>query len=257
MKLQFDLSTGDVQLLDGNESRTLDPTSPETFRLASKAWIRATWESKYIYSFSWLGRPVIQLPDDLLRLQELVFSQKPDVVLETGIAHGGSLIFHASLLKAMGRGHVIGVDVEIRPHNRTAIEAHPLYQEGWITMIEGSSVAGETFASVKEAIGDAENVLVILDSNHSKAHVYEELELYAPLIPVGGTIVACDGVMAEVVGGSRTQEDWTWNNPTEAAREFVDKHPDFELAYPQIPFNEGTAEDFVTYFPEGYIRRLA
>ncbi len=121
---------------DGEVTHRLD--SPEAFRLISKAWVRCGWDTKYVYSFSWMGRPVIQLPEDMLRIQEVIYEVKPDVIVETGVAHGGSLIFYASLFKAMGKGRVIGIDIEIRPHNRSAIEAHEM--KPLISLIEGSSV---------------------------------------------------------------------------------------------------------------------
>jgi len=258
MKLEIDLDTGSVHTIDGDTALPLDLTTPEAFRLMTRAWLRATWEAKYIYSMTWMGRPIIQLPDDLLRLQELVVAQRPDVILETGIAHGGSLIFNASLLKALGHGHVIGIDIDIRAHNRAAIEAHQMYQEGLITMYEGSSIDPDVAAQVIEQIGPQANVLVVLDANHTKQHVLRELETYSPLVPVGGYIVASDGgIMAEMAGGPRTSDDWGWNNPQDAAREFVESHPDFVLSRPDIPFNEGTAVDYVSYFGNGYIRRIA
>src|SRR2546427_8517621 len=112
--------------------------SPEGFQILSRLWLRSGWDAKYVYSFSWMGRPIIQLPEDLLRIQEIIYRVRPDVLIETGIAHGGSLIFYASLFKAMEKGRVIGVDIEVRAHNRKAIEAHEMYD--LITMIEGSSV---------------------------------------------------------------------------------------------------------------------
>ena len=209
---------------------------------------------KYVYSFTWMGRPVIQLPDDLLRIQEIIYEVRPDVIIETGVAHGGSLIFHASLCKAMGVGRVIGIDIEIRPHNRSAIEAHELFE--FITLIEGSSINPEVVTQVQSLIAPGERALVLLDSNHTKDHVLAELELYAPFVPPGSYLVACDGIMAEVAGAPRTGDDWTWNNPTAAAREFLAAHPEFEPAPFRPPFNEGLDVDRVTYFPGGWLRRL-
>jgi cephalosporin hydroxylase len=254
--ITIDDKAGVVHVLDdaGAIARTLPLESSEAFAIVSRHWIRATWDAKYVYSFTWLGRPVIQLPDDLLRIQELIFEIKPDVVIETGVAHGGSLIFHASLLQAMGRGRVIGVDIEIRPHNRKAIEEH--FLSDMITLIEADSVAPETIEHVQSLIGPGEKVLVILDSLHTKAHVLKELEVYGPLVSSGSYILATDGVMEIVAGGPRTAEDWAWNNPRQAALDFVRDNQEFELA-PMTPkaFNEGTANDWVSYFPDGLIRR--
>ena len=196
---------------------------------------------------------IIQLPEDMVRIQEVIFSVRPDVIVETGVAHGGSLIFYASLCKAMDRGRVVGVDIEIRPHNRRAIEEHPLFP--YITLIEGSSVDAATLSQVKAQIRPGERALVLLDSNHTKEHVLAELNLYAPLVAEGSYIVAMDGIMEQVVGAPRTQPDWAWNNPRRAALEFVEGRDDFVLEEPPFLFNEGAVRDRVTYWPGGFIRR--
>lgn len=253
-RIDIDLRANEVRTEAGGVSEVHGLATPEAFRAVSAAWLRVGWDTKYVYGFSWLGRPIIQLPEDVMRLQELITAVAPDVVVETGIAHGGSLVLHASILKALGRGRVIGVDIEIRPHNRTAIEQHVLAP--MITLVEGSSTDPAVLDDVRSAIADDDVVLVVLDSNHTKAHVASELECYAPLVTPGSLIVAMDGIMAEVVGAPRTEDDWSWNNPAEAAREFVDAHPEFELQEPPFPFNEGLVEDRVTYFPGGIIRRV-
>lgn len=234
---------------DGNA--TFGIGTPEAFSAISRAWIRSGWDTKYVYSFSWMGRPVIQLPEDMLRIQEVIYRVKPDVVIETGIAHGGSLIYYASLFKAMGKGRVIGVDIEIRPHNRQAIEAHELYP--YITMIEGSSIDPIIVSQVKAMIQPSDVVLVLLDSNHTKAHVLAELEAYAPLVTKGSYIVATDGIMGDLVGAPRSSDDWAWNNPRNAAQEFVAKNPGFSIENPPIPFNEGLITEPVTYWPSAWI----
>jgi cephalosporin hydroxylase len=228
--------------------------SAEGFRVVSEAWVRCGWDAKYVYSFSWMGRPIIQLPDDMVRTQEVIYRVKPDVIVETGVAHGGSLIFYASLCKAMEKGRVIGVDIEIRPHNRTAIEAHEM--KPLITLIEGSSTEPAIVDSVKALIRPGETVLVLLDSNHTKAHVLAELEAYGSLVTKGSYIVATDGIMGHIPGAPRTQPDWDWNNPEHAARDFVAAHPEFVIEEPAFPFNEGVVADRVTYWPSGFIRRL-
>ena len=228
--------------------------TPEAFALISRAWLRSGWDNKYVYSFSWLGRPLIQLPEDVLRIQEVVFEIQPDVIVETGIAHGGSLVFYASLLKAMGKGRVIGVDVEIRPHNRQAIEGH--FLAPYITLIEGNSVACETVQEVSAKITSEDVVLILLDSNHSYDHVLAELKAYSSLVSKGSYIVAMDGIMGEIVGAPRTQPDWTWNNPTQAALAFVRDNPDFLIEEPSLLFNEGSVRDRVTYWPLAFIKRI-
>lgn len=228
--------------------------SPEAFRILSKLWLRSGWDAKYVYSFTWLGRPIIQLPEDLVRLQEVIYRVKPDVIVETGIAHGGSLIFYASLCKAIGKGRVIGVDVEIRPYNRSAIEAHEL--SSFITLIEGDAIDPSIVEQVTAHVHTGETTMVLLDSNHSKAHVLAELNAYAPLVTADSYIVAMDGIMEEVAGAPRTQPDWTWNNPRQAALEFVRANPDFAIEEPAFAFNEGDVSQRVTYWPSAFIKRL-
>lgn len=228
-------------------------TSGEAFDAVSSAWIRAGWDAKYVYSFTWMGRPIIQLPDDMIRIQELLYELQPDVILETGVAHGGSLIYYASLCKAWEKGRVIGIDVEIRPQNREALESHLLYP--FIDLIEGSSVDPQVLAQASTQIGPDESVVVILDSNHTRDHVLEELRAYAPFVTPGSFIVATDGIMENVVGAPRTGEDWTWNNPNEAVRIFLEENDQFELVEPEFPFNEGAVTNRVTYWPNCYLRR--
>jgi cephalosporin hydroxylase len=253
--ITIDEANGVVIVTTADGEERLPMTSPDAFKRVSEAWLRCGWDAKYVYSFSWMGRPVIQLPEDMIRIQEVIWSVQPDVIIETGVAHGGSLIFYASLCKAMERGRIIGIDIEIRPHNRAAIEAHPL--QPYITLIEGSSTAPETVAAVKALVKPGETVLVLLDSNHSKAHVEAELAAYAPLVTPGSYIVATDGIMAQVAGGPRTQPDWVWNNPRDAARAFAARNPAFVIEQPAFPFNEGVVTEQVTYWPDGYLKRVA
>ena len=238
---------------DGRES-TFPMASAEAFKAASDAWLRVGWDTKHVYSFTWMGRPIIQLPEDMVRLQELIWMEKPDVIVETGVAHGGSLIFYASLFEAMGRGRVVGIDIDIRAHNRTAIESHPMASR--IAMVEGSSIADDTVTAVRAQIREGEKVLVILDSNHLYDHVLAELRAYAPLVAVGGYIVSTDGIMQQVVGAPRSAPDWTTNNPQEAARDFVRENQDFVIEEPEWLFNEGLVRERVTYWPGCYVKRV-
>ncbi len=251
--IRIDEEKGRVFIEEDGVEREVAMDSPEAFRRISRAWLRAGWDHKYVYSFTWLGRPIIQLPEDMLRLQEVIVALRPDVIVETGVAHGGSLVFYASLCQLLGTGRVIGVDVEIRPHNREAIEAHSLFP--LITLIEGSSVDPEVVARVRDEIDEGAKVLVVLDSHHARDHVLAELEAYAPLVNVGSYLIAADGIMGDLAGAPRTAEDWTWNNPAEAAREFVRRHPNFAIEAPAFAFNEGSVERAVTYWPDGYILR--
>ncbi len=253
-KLTIDLESRKVvhQTSDDQSEYAFD--SKEAFELISDAWLNAGWDTKHVYSFSWLGRPIIQLPEDMLRLQEVLYKVKPDLIIETGVAHGGSLIFFATLCKALNKGRVLGVDIEIRPHNRKAIEEHELFS--YITLIEGSSVEQKIVDNVKSDIKENETVFIMLDSCHTKDHVLKELYAYAPLVSVGSYIVAADGIMNLVVGAPRTSDDWKWNNPKEAALEFVKENPNFIIDTPDFDFNESSLEKPITYWPSGYIKRI-
>jgi cephalosporin hydroxylase len=255
MRLTIDTDAGVVtaETAAGRHEVPLD--SPEAFRLISEQWVAVGWTQKYSYGFTWLGRPIIQLPEDMVRFQEVVFRVRPDVIVETGVAHGGSLVYSATLCKALDCGRVIGVDIEVRPHNRKAIKAHPL--AGYITLVEGSSTAPEVVERVRSLIRPEERVLVVLDSNHSKAHVLAELAAYGPLVGVGSYIVATDGVMAVVAGRPGAKAEWAWDNPAEAAREFAARDPRFRLEEPALPFNEGKIAERVTHWPSAYLRRVA
>lgn len=250
----IDEKASTVVVRDGNGERSFPFASAEAFAAVSNAWLRVGWDAKHVYSFTWMGRPIIQLPEDLVRMQEVLFTLKPDVVVETGIAHGGSLIFYASLFEAMGHGRVVGIDVDIRPHNRAAIEAHLMKKR--IAMVEGSSVAPEVVSQIKAMIRPREKVLVILDSNHSYQHVLAECRAYADLVSIGSYIVATDGIMQQVVGAPRSAPDWDHNNPQQAARDFVIEDERFAIEEPAWVFNEGVAKERVTYWPEAFIKRM-
>ncbi|HEX9931893.1 MAG TPA: CmcI family methyltransferase [Allosphingosinicella sp.] len=239
---------------EGGGETSYPMASAEGFAAASRAWLRAGWDAKHVYSFTWMGRPVIQLPEDLVRIQELIWAERPDVIVETGIAHGGSLVFFASLFQAIGNGRVVGVDIDIRPHNRAAIEAHPL--AGRIALVEASSTSPEAAAAVAALVGPGEKAMVVLDSNHSRAHVLAELRLYAPLVPVGGYVIVEDGIVEDLAGAPRSAPDWAENNPQQAVRDFLAEDDRFELVEPEWPFNEGLVRERVTYWPSCHLKRI-
>ena len=253
--ITFDTDRAVVIVDEPGGRREIPFDSPEAFREASRVWLRCGWDTKYVYSFTWLGRPIIQLPEDVLRIQEVIATVQPDVIVETGVAHGGSLVFYATLCKALSRGRVVGVDVEIRPHNRRAIEAHVLAP--LITLVEGSSIEPGTIATVRGQIGKDDRVLVVLDSNHTAEHVLAELRAYAPLVTEGSYIIVADGVMQDLVGAPRSKPDWAWNNPRTAVREFLASSRGFVREEPAFPFNEGAVTERVTYWPEGFLRRTS
>jgi cephalosporin hydroxylase len=250
--IQIDSDTIRIRQPDGSYVQHGIGT-PEAFKILTDVWLRSGWDTKYVYGFSWLGRPIIQLPEDMLRIQEVIYAVKPTLIIETGIAHGGSLIFYASLFKAMGEGRVIGVDVEIRPANRKAIEAHEL--SPFIAMYEGSSVAPDILERVAAEVQPTDRVMVMLDSNHSYRHVLAELRAYGPLVTPGSYIIAMDGIMQQVAGAPRTEPDWDTNNPLTAIDEFITESPAFVVEEPPFPFNEGRITQRVTYWPRAYLKR--
>lgn len=254
-KLTIDFDNGTV-ITDNGDTFSLG--KPEGFTLIGDAWLRAGWDSKYVYSFTWLGRPIIQQPEDMFRIQELIYKLRPDYIIETGIAHGGSLIFYASLCDMIGKGKVIGIDIEIRPHNKKAIESHNFYQ--YITMLEGDSVDYKIIEKIKEIIYNNNynpKVMVLLDGDHTKDHVLQELNLYSQFVSIGSYIIACDGYIKELVaGGPRTEPDWPCNNPKRAVIEFVNSNPNFILDEPKFIFNEGTVNRWVSYWTGGFIKRV-
>ena len=210
----------------------------------SRIWVREISPHKWAYNFRWLGRPAIQFPNDAWALQELVFDIRPDLIIETGIAHGGSLMFSASMLalldmcEATEKGEmldprnpkrrVLGIDIDIRAHNREAIEAHPMAAR--IDMIEGSSVAADIIGQVKDAAAKAERVLVCLDSNHTHDHVLAELDAYAPLVSPGSYCIVYDTIVDDMPAALSGDRPWgPGNNPKTAVRAFLESHPEFEI----------------------------
>ena len=254
-RILIDLRNSSVIIETTEGNLTYGMNSKEAFSIISKAWLRCGWDNKYVYSFTWMGRPIIQLPEDLIRIQEIIYKLRPDVIIETGVAHGGSLVFYASLMKSMGyQGRVIGIDIEIRPHNRKVIEGHELFE--YITLVEGSSIDGSIIKKVKSMVKSGENVLVMLDSNHTKQHVLAELNGYSDLVSLGSYIVAADGIMGSLAGAPRSNDDWSWNNPKMAVEEFVRTHGNFIIEEPAFPFNEGTITERVTYWPSAFLKRI-
>lgn len=252
-RMTIDLETKTLELSENNGKKVLDLYGKDSFEILSDLWLKTSWNQKYSYTFTWLGRPIIQHPEDMIRLQEAIYFLKPDVIVETGVAHGGSLIFSASLLKCMGAGKVVGVDIEIRPHNRQAIEAHEL--SSMIHLIEGDSVSAGVLDQVKRLIKPTDKVLVILDSNHCKEHVAKEMEAYYPLVSPGSYIVVTDGLMQDLYDVPGGHVEWEQDNPVAAAEEFLESHPEFRLETPAWAFNESGLTNNITAWPSAWIKR--
>jgi cephalosporin hydroxylase len=254
MRIIIDTEMKSLKVESQTGEKNIDLFTKEAFELVSSLWVKIGWNQKYQYTFTWLGRPIIQLPEDMLRAQEVVYSLKPDLIIETGVAHGGSLIFWASLCKAIDKGRVIGIDIEIRAHNRKAIEEHELFP--WITLMEGSSTDANIVQKVKSMINPGDIVLVILDSNHTKQHVLAELEAYYDIITPGSYIVATDGIMQELYDVPRGNQEWIDNNPSAAAFEFSKTHKDFVIEKPTWVFNESELDKNITHWPDAWLRRV-
>ena len=216
----------------------------DSLQRTARRFLEEGCRSKYSYNFSWLGRPIIQYPQDMVALQEIVWAVRPNLIIETGIAYGGSIVFSASLLALLTvcdesslqddfreqfkKRRVVGVDIDIRQHNRVAIEKHPLSE--MITMIEGPSVDPETIEKVKTIATDYERVLVCLDSNHTHTHVLNELNAYASLTTVGSYCIVSDTVIEDLPANSFPDRPWSrGNNPKTAVWEFLKDHPEFEI----------------------------
>lgn len=254
MKIVIDTETGRLMAAGPDGVRDLPLYSRDGFEELSRLWVKVGWNERYPYSFTWFGRPIIQLPEDMVRSQEVIYRVKPNVIVETGVAHGGSLIYYASLLRLLGGGKVVGVDIEIRPHNRQAIEAHEFASD--ITLIEGDSVGTATLDRVRRVIPQGARVLVFLDSCHTKDHVRKELEAYAPLVSVGSYIVATDGIMQDLHDVPRGEKSWKDDHPSAAAVEFAMEHGEFRLEQPPWPFNESQLSENITHWPQAWLLRV-
>lgn len=239
-------------------------SSDEELQTATRNFLLATIAARYSYNFFWQGRPVIQYPQDIMAMQELVWLVKPDLIIETGIAHGGSVVFSASMLALLdmcdaitsgetidpnvSRRKVLGIDIDIRRHNRDAIAAHPMASR--IQMIEGSSTAPEIVEEVRSIAANYSRVLVCLDSNHTHEHVLAELEAYAPLTSLGSYCVVFDSVVEDMPKELSFDRPWgPGNNPKTAIREYLKSHPEFQV---DISIQQKL---LITAAPDGYLKR--
>jgi len=239
-------------------------SSNTELRAAAREFMEISADAKYSYNFRWLGRPIIQHPQDIVAVQEIIWRTRPDLIIETGIARGGSLILSASMLAMLDMSdaiesgseldprssfrRVLGVDIDIRAHNRKAIERHPMSSR--IQMIEGSSIATNVIDEVKEIASGYKSVLVFLDSNHTHEHVFAELTAYAPLIKVGSYCIVFDTAIEDMPGNMFQDRPWgPGNSPKTAVREYLKEHPEFEV--------DKNIQDklLITVVPDGYLRR--
>jgi cephalosporin hydroxylase len=233
---------------DRNRALIGEMIGDEDLRMSSQAWLARSAKFEYSYHFRWLGLPIIQYPQDIVAMQELIWETRPDVIVETGIARGGSLIFYASMLALVGGdSRVVGIDIDIRRPNREALERHPMFSR--IDLIEGSSIAPEVVEEVRKRSTDRRNVMVVLDSLHTHDHVLRELELYSPLVRPGGYIVVFDTIVETMPRGTFPDRPWDiGDNPATAVKSFLAENDRFEV--------DSTVDNrlLISTAPGGYLR---
>lgn len=247
------------------EDRVASYAGEKEMRKAAADFMCASTQPKYCYNFSWQSRPIIQYPQDMVAMQEIIWDVKPDLIVEMGIAHGGSLIYNASILAmldmceaieegrtidpAQSKRRVLGVDIDIREHNKIEIEKHPMFSR--IDMIQGSSIAPEIIQQVKKYAADYERILVCLDSNHTHSHVLAELEAYAPLTSVGSYCVVFDSIVEDLPDGTYPDRPWgPGDNPKTALWDYVERHPEFEIDKQMFE------KLLISVCPDGFLKRV-
>jgi len=214
----------------------------------SRDFMRESIDARYSYNFSWMGRPIIQYPQDMIAMQEILWKVRPDLIVETGIAHGGSLVYYASLCELMGHGEVLGIDIDIRDHNRKAIESHPMAKR--IQLLQGSSIDAAIIDQVRKR-ASGKRVLVVLDSNHTHEHVLAELEAYAPMVSLGSYCVVFDTVVEDLPPGLYPDRPWdVGNNPKTAVHEYLRRDHSFEID------QDIEAKIQITVAPDGFLKRV-
>lgn len=234
--------------IEERKSRVASNANNPELQKAAHEFNVASNRAQYSYNFSWMGRPIIQYPQDMIAMQEIIWEIKPDLIIETGIAHGGSLIYYASLMELIGKGEVLGVDIDIREHNRIEIENHSMFKR--ISMIQGSSIDDETVAKVAEVAKGKETVMVLLDSNHTHEHVLQELIKYAPFVTKGSYLVCFDTIVEDLPNDYLPGRAWNQgNNPKTAVWEFLKQNHDFEI--------DKSVDNklLISVGPEGYLKR--
>jgi cephalosporin hydroxylase len=221
------------------------------FEQLTQHWLKSGWQNRVPYTYSWLGFQILQIPDDMVRAQEVIFATKPDLIIETGVAGGGSVVYYASLMQLIGHGHVLGIEKGLRC--RARVEASVVADR--ITLIEGDSTSAEAIAIATNMAAPKQRVMVMLDSNHSWRHVAAELKAYAPLVTRGSYIVVCDSNMAELADTPRGNPEWETDNPRTAAEEFLAANPQFHVEQPPWPHNDSDLRSPITYWPNAWLKR--
>jgi cephalosporin hydroxylase len=231
----------------------------KNLKLASKKWITESTKTKYTYHFNWLGRPIIQHPQDIVGMQELIFRTKPDLIIETGIAHGGSLIFYSSILELVSlcggpkNSKVVGIDIDIRKKNLLKIHKHPMKKR--IVMFEGSSISETIFDKVNKFSKKYKNIMVVLDSNHTHEHVLNELKLYGPLVSVGNYCIVFDTIIKDLPDGLGPKREWnSKNNPYTAVEQYLEENKNNKLKFKIDKEIENKL--MITACPSGFLLRI-
>jgi len=228
-------------------ARAASGIDDEMLRELARQWTRAAWQHELYLGNAWLGFPILQWPTDMLVMQQIIFEQRPQVIIETGTYRGGSTIYYASLLRLLGGGRVVSVDVEVPDEVRHAVASSPFGDT--ITLVRGDSKAREVLSRVGEAVGNDKNVLAVLDSDHSRAHVLGELRAYCAFIPVGGYLVAMDTICHDLWDLPKGAPKWKDDNPLRAVEDFLRERPEFEVDRSREKF-------LVTYAPRGFLKRI-
>jgi cephalosporin hydroxylase len=238
------------EFIEEKKERIKSYAAYQSLKEAAKVFNTESNKSQYSYNFTWMGRPIIQYPQDMIAMQEIIWEVKPDLVIETGIAHGGSLIYYASLLELIDNGEVLGIDIDIRSHNRKEIEKHPMFKR--IKMIEGSSIDTSIVEQVKKVAQNKKRIVVCLDSNHTHEHVLNELNFYAPFVSLNSYIVVFDTIVEDLPEGYFSQKrPWgIGNNPRTAVDQFLKSNDSF--------IADETIDNklLISVTPKGYLKRI-
>lgn len=237
------------QFIEERKEDVRKMAADEDLKKKSLDWMVHADKYKYTYNFKWMGRPIIKYPNDMVIMQELIWDVKPDLIIETGIAHGGSIIFSASMLEMMDHGEVVAVDIDIRQHNREEIEKHPMYKR--ITMFEGDCLSDDIIQKIREIARTKEKIMVFLDSNHTHDHVIKEMELYSPFVTVGSYLVLPDTFIEYFPKGYYSNRPWdVGNSPMTALREFLKHNDNFVIDH------EKADKLMITEAFDGYLKRI-
>jgi len=253
MKFLINSDIKKITVFRENKSNFFNLYSSKAFKIISNFWLEYIWNQKYTYRFTWLGFPIIQLPDDIINIQELIFKERPDYVVETGVAHGGSIIFYASLLKILNKGKVIGIEKEFKKKNLDKLKKN--FLKKYFELIESDSTNKDLIRKLKRRL-DGKKVIIILDSNHSYHHVFKELNLYSEIIKKGSYIIVTDGIIDVMKFAPRRIKYQKNYGPLKAINEFLLENNKFKKIQPINLFNESKVFKNISHWPDGWLKKL-